>query len=302
MSDLRRIALPTGVSLDVAVAGDPAAPAMIFLHGFPESHRTWRHQLAAFAPNHFVVAPDQRGYARSDKPEGVDAYTPDRIVGDLIALADTLGIDRFTLVGHDWGGAIAWMAALRHPDRVQRLVILNAPHPQVFQRSLYDDPGQRAASQYITRFRDTAIDQGLTGAGLERFFATGFAQLVTRAIAGEDKAAYLDEWSQPGAMTAMLNWYRASPIVVPAPDETRDRPAWLDAPFPPVVQPTLVIWGMGDKALLPVQKDALPPLVPDLTVVEVDAGHFVPWEAPDAVNAAIREWLAARALRRMISA
>ncbi|KAK0340726.1 hypothetical protein LTR94_029315, partial [Friedmanniomyces endolithicus] len=128
-----------------------------------------------------------------------------RIVADLIALADALGIGRFTLVGHDWGGAIAWMAALNHPDRVERLVICNAPHPLVFQRSLFDDPAQRAASQYMTRFRDTALDRGLVGAGLEHFFATGFARFVTRAIAGDDKAAYLGEWANPGAMTAMLN-------------------------------------------------------------------------------------------------
>ncbi|WP_288409729.1 alpha/beta hydrolase [uncultured Sphingomonas sp.] len=294
MTDLRRIALSTGVSLDVAVAGDPAHSAMIFLHGFPESHRTWRHQLPEFARDHYVVAPDQRGYAASDKPPAVEDYAPARIVADLIALADALGIDRFTLVGHDWGGAIAWMAALNHPDRIERLVILNAPHPLVFQRSLFDDPDQRAASQYMTRFRDTSLDRGLVGAGLEHFFANGFARFVTRTIAGEDKAAYLAEWGHRGAMTAMLNWYRASPIIVPAPGETPERPAWLDAPFPPVTQPTLVIWGTQDHALLPVQLEALPDYVPDLTVVKVEAGHFVPWEAPEAVNAALRGWLTAK--------
>ena len=286
-----RIALSTGVELDVALGGDPANPPLIFLHGFPESHRTWRHILPDLARDHFVIAPDQRGYARSSKPADVSDYAPDRIVGDLIALADSLGIVRFTLVGHDWGGAIAWIAALSRPDRVERLIILNAPHPFVFQKSLFDDPAQRAASHYIRTFRDTRIDQGLTGAGLEKFLGSTFAKHVTKAIAGADKAAYLDEWSQPGAMTAMLNWYRASAIVVPAPDETPERPAFLDAPFPPVTQPTLVIWGVGDKALLPVQLEGLDALVPDLTVVRVDAGHFVPWEAPEAVIAAMREWL-----------
>ena len=286
-----RIALSTGVELDVALGGDPANPPLIFLHGFPESHRTWRHILPDLAHDHFVVAPDQRGYARSSKPADVSDYAPDRIVGDLIALADSLGIVRFTLVGHDWGGAIAWIAALSRPDRIERLIILNAPHPFVFQKSLFDDPAQRAASQYIRTFRDTRIDQGLTGAGLEKFLGSTFARHVTQAIAGADKAAYLGEWSQPGAMTAMLNWYRASAIVVPAPDETPERPAFLDAPFPPVTQPTLVIWGVGDKALLPVQLEGLDALVPDLTIVRVDAGHFVPWEAPEAVIAAMREWM-----------
>ena len=295
-SELQRIALPTGVELDVAIAGDPANPPIFLLHGFPESHRTWRHQIPELARDHYVVAPDQRGFARSSKPEGVENYTPDKPVADLLALADHLGIDHFTLVGHDWGGAIAWMAALQHPLRIRRLIIVNAPHPKVFQKSLFEDFEQRKASQYITRFRDTRLDKGLVGAGLERFFASTFAQHVVGGIAGEDKAAYMDEWGQHGAMTAMLNWYRASSIVVPAPDEEVERPVWLDAPFPPVAQPTLVIWGMKDVALLPVQLE-LDGLVPDLTIARIeDGGHFVPWERPDAVTAAMREWLAAHPL------
>ncbi|WP_343520711.1 alpha/beta hydrolase [Sphingomonas sp.] len=290
--ELQRIALPTGVELDVATAGDPAAPAIVLLHGFPESHRTWRHQIPELARSHFVIAPDQRGFARSSKPEGVANYTADKPVADLLALADHFGKDRFVLVGHDWGGAIAWMAALQHPHRVERLIIVNAPHPFVFQKSLFDDMEQRKASQYIRFFRDTSIDQGLTGKALEGFFDNTFVKHVATAIAGEDRAAYLDEWSQPGAMTAMLNWYRASAIVVPGMDETPERPAFLDGPFPPITQPTLVIWGTGDKALLPVQLEGLDALVPNLTVVRVDAGHFVPWESPEAVTAAIRDWLA----------
>ena len=286
---LHRVSLPTGVELDVQVAGHAANPPVILLHGFPESHRTWRHIVPDLARDHFVLAPDQRGYARSSKPEGVDQYTSDKIVADLIALADHFGIDRFTLVGHDWGGAVAWMAALQHPQRVAKLVIVNAPHPLVFQRTLFDDPGQRRASQYITRFRDTSIDQGMVGSGLETFFSSTFAKVLTSAVAGEDKAAYLDEWGNPGAMTAMLNWYRASSIVVPAMDETPERPAWLDAPFPPVTQRTLVIWGMEDKALLPSQLD-LAPYVPDLTIEKVEGGHFVLWEKPEAVIGAMRRW------------
>ena len=187
--------------------------------------------------------------------------------------------------------AIAWMAALTQPQRVERLVIVNAPHPFVFQRSLFDDADQRAASQYITRFRDTGLDKGLVGAGLEKFLGSTFAHHITGTLLGEDKAAYLDEWSQPGAITAMLNWYRASQIVVPAPDEDAVRPEFLSRPFPPVTQPTLVIWGMRDVALLPVQLEGLGELVPDLRIVRVpDAGHFVTWEKPEPVTAAIREF------------
>lgn len=289
MTDLQHVALPTGVELDVQVVGDPAAPPIILLHGFPESHRTWRHVVPDLARDHYVIAPDQRGYARSSKPAGVDQYTPDRLVADLIALADHLRIDAFTLIGHDWGGAVAWMAALQHPARITKLVIVNAPHPLVFQKTIFDDMDQRKASQYIRHFRDTRIDQGLTGAGLERFFASTFAKVLTNAVAGEDKAAYLDEWGQPGAMTAMLNWYRASAIQVPAMDEHPPRPAFLDTPFPATKMPVLVIWGMQDKALLPSQLD-LAEYVPDLTIEKVDGGHFVPWEKPEAVIAAMRRW------------
>ena len=204
--DLQRVDLPTGVTLDVAVAGDPANPAIILLHGFPESHRTWRHQIPELAKDHFVLAPDQRGFARSSKPADVSDYTPDKMVGDLIALADHFGIATFTLVGHDWGGAIAWMAALARPDRIARLIIVNAPHPFVFQRSLFDDLAQREASQYITAFRNPALERHIESIGLPAFFDGSFLRHTDfEKVAGE-KAAYLDEWSQPGAMTAMLNW------------------------------------------------------------------------------------------------
>lgn len=293
--ELQRVALPTGVELDVAVAGHPTNPAIILLHGFPESHRTWRNQIAALAADHFVLAPDQRGFARSSKPEGVANYTPDKPVGDLIALADRFDIERFTLVGHDWGGAIAWMAALNHPDRVARLIIVNAPHPFVFQRSLFDDMAQREASQYIIAFRNPEFEKYLDGIGLSEFFDGSFMRHTNFEQVREEKPVYLDQWSQPGAMTAMLNWYRASALNVPAMDATPERPAFLDAPFPPLRMPTLVIWGMEDKALLPVQIEGLEPLIPDLEIVRLDGvGHFAPWEAPEKVTGAMQKWLAER--------
>lgn len=289
--DLHSIPLPTGVTLAVAVAGDPANPPVILLHGFPESHRTWREIIPDLARDHFVSAPDQRGFAGSSKPEDVANYSADKILGDLIALADHFAIDRFTLVGHDWGGAIAWMAALGRPDRVARLVIVNAPHPLVFQRSLFDDAEQRAASQYITAFRSPGIEAYVESIGIDGFFDKSFAPHVDMTkVSDAERQRYIDDWSGPGALTAMLNWYRASAIVVPAPGDTPERPAFLDAPFPPVTQPTLVIWGLRDTALRPVQLDGLEALVPDLTITKVDAGHFVPWENAPAVIAAMRAW------------
>ncbi len=286
-----RIALATGITLNVATAGEPGAPPLIFLHGFPESHRTWRHQIAEFTFDHFVIAPDQRGFGASDQPHGIESYTPDKPVADLIALADHFGIDRFTLVGHDWGGAIAWMAALNRPDRVERLIIVNAPHPLVFQKSLIDDPAQRAASQYISAFRSPGIETHIANMGVETFFDTTFVKHADPALIADEKPHYVADWSRDGAMTAMLNWYRASAIQVPGMDEEIAMPAFVTAPFPPVQPPTLVIWGTRDVALLPCQLEGLDALVPDLTIERVDAGHFVPWENPEAVNTAMRGWL-----------
>jgi len=288
-----RIALPTGVTLNVQLGGRENGEPMLFLHGFPESHRTWRAVAPALAENYRVIAPDQRGFGASDKPEGVEQYKTDRILEDLLALADTLGIGRFTLVGHDWGGAVAWLAALRHPDRIERLVIVNAPHPLVFQKSLIEDEAQRAASQYITAFRNPGMEAGIAAMGWESFYAKTFGGHADLSLIPlEEKAAYLADWAAPGALTAMLNWYRASEIVVPASGEAAALPAWTLLPFPRLAMPVLVVWALKDKALLPVQLDGLRDLIDDLRLVTIpDAGHFVPWEQPETVASAIRDFM-----------
>ena len=292
--DLTRIDLPTGVALTVQSGGPREAEPIVLLHGFPESHRTWRDVAPDLARDFFVVAPDQRGFAGSDKPEGVEAYRTDRIVEDLLALADILVLKRFTLVGHDWGGAVAWLAALRHPGRIARLVAVNAPHPLIFQKSLIEDEAQRAASQYMNAFRNPAMEAGMAAMGLESFFDKTFGRHadLSRIPAGE-RQVYLDQWSQPGALTAMLNWYRASEIVVPAPGEEAELPAWTRMPFPHVTMPTLVIWGLKDQALLPVQLGSLDSWVDELRIAATaEAGHFIPWEHPEFVVSAIRDFIA----------
>jgi pimeloyl-ACP methyl ester carboxylesterase len=295
MTDLHltRVALPTGVALNVQVGGPEDGEPIILLHGFPESHRTWRGVAPDLAHDFRVVAPDQRGFGASDKPQGVEAYRTDRILEDLIALADALGLGRFTLVGHDWGGAVAWLAALKHPDRLDRLIVVNAPHPLVFQKSLFDDPAQRAASQYISAFRNPMMEKGIEAMGLETFFSKTFASHADISLLSDaERQAYLDDWGAPGAMTAMLNWYRASEIVVPRIGEEAPAPAWTKAPFPKIVVPTLVLWAMRDTALLPVQLGGLHDLVEDLRIVTIpDAGHFVPWEQPATVAEAIRDFM-----------
>jgi pimeloyl-ACP methyl ester carboxylesterase len=295
VTEFRKVALGTGVTLNVALAGDPEKPAVILLHGFPESHRTWRGLAPRLEGEFRLVMPDQRGFAGSDRPQEVDAYKTDKLVDDLFALADALGIERFALVGHDWGGAVAWAAALRGERRLTRLAILNAPHPVIFQKSLIESEDQRKASQYITAFRTPGFERAVEAMGYEAFFEKTFSGHVDLAkIPEAEKHQYLADWSQPGALTAMLNWYRAANLIVPPPGITVPLPDLLLRAFPKVKVPTLVIWGMKDSALLPLQLDGLEELVDDLQIERlVDAGHFVPWESPDEVAAALRPFLGA---------
>jgi pimeloyl-ACP methyl ester carboxylesterase len=303
MTDLPqiRVGLATGIHLDTVDVGPRDAPALIFLHGFPESHRTWRHQIAHLSGRFRCIAPDQRGYRGSSKPQDVDAYTADKLTADIFALADALGVDGFTIVGHDWGGAIAWSIALNGQPgapnpawagRVTRAVIANAPHPWIFQRLLINDMGQRAASQYIRAFRDRANDALIREQGL-----TGLMRAVVKwdkssAMEAEERVALLADWADRDACFGMLNWYRASALHVPSMDDDAEIPAFAAGDFPKLLIPTLVIWALADLALPPSNLDGLDALVPDARIVPVpDCGHFVPWEAPGAVNTALDEFL-----------
>lgn len=291
-----QIALSTGIDLDVFLSdgGEPGRLPLMFLHGFPEgAEHTWRHQLPVFAERgHPVAAPNQRGYGRSGKPQAIDAYRPAQIVADVLALADALNWERFVLIAHDWGGAAAWNTALARPDRIAGLVIANAPHPYVFQKTLIEDEAQRAASQYISEFRDPEMEQRIAAMGMENWFNSLFAsQIRDGHIREEDRQAYLASWSAPGTLTAMLNWYRATPALIPAPGEKVELD-WLDKPFPVIHTPVQVIWGMKDRFLLPVQLSGLNRYVSDLRVMPLaNAGHFSPWEAPAEMADAITEFL-----------
>lgn len=293
MTEFRRIALSSGITLNVALAGSPDAPPVILLHGFPESHRTWRGVAPLLQDRFRLVMPDQRGFAGSDRPQGVEAYRASVVVDDLFALADALGIDGFALVGHDWGGAAAWAAAIKGDPRIERLGIINSPHPMIFQKSLIESAGQRAASQYMNAFRAPGFERAVEVMGYDKFFEKSFGSHVDLALIPEaEKQQYIAEWSQPGALTAMLNWYRASQLVVPPPGATVPIPEWVLGAFRKVRVPTLVVWGMRDPALLPLQLDGLDRLVEDLTIVRLpDAGHFAPWEAPETVADPLRRFL-----------
>ena len=295
MTELREVELSTGITLNVALAGPEDAPPVIFLHGFPESHRTWRKLVPLLSDEFRLVMPDQRGFGDSDRPQDVTAYGTDILLADLFALADALGIDRFALVGHDWGGAIAWAATIRGEPRIERLAIINSPHPLIFQRSLVEDEAQRAASQYIRAFRDPDFEKFVESMGFEAFFDKSFRNHVDPGlIPAEERAIYIGQWSRPGALTAMLNWYRASQIVVPQPGATAEAPEWVLRAFPKMRIPVRIIWGLEDKALLPVQLEGIGEIGDEVDIFPLKGvGHFAPWEAPEQVASALKPFLAA---------
>src|SRR6478752_2958876 len=172
----RQLELSTGIGMNVALAGPEDGPAAIFLHGFPESHRTWRSVAPLLEDQVRLVMPDLRGYGQSDRPQDVADYSIDLLVADIFALADALEIDRFALVGHDWGGAAAWAAALRGDPRVERLGIVNSPHPLIYQKALIEDEGQRRAAQYMRAFRDPGMEARIEAMGYPAFFEKTFAR------------------------------------------------------------------------------------------------------------------------------
>lgn len=291
MTDLehRFVDLANGQRLHAVVAG--AGEPVIFLHGFPEFWLMWREALEHVGRDRMAIAPDQRGFNLSSKPASVRDYRAKLLVEDVIQFADALGLGRFVLVAHDWGGAIAWNVAAWHPARVRRLVILNAPHPVTFLRELRHNPAQAAASAYMTLFRQGKAERILAEDDFRRLGRMTWEQWgANGGPSGEaHRQAYREAWSRPGALTAMLNWYRASPLHPPEPD----------APLPVfdpelfrVRIPTLVIWGERDMALLPGVLDGLEEFVDDLRVERIpDASHWVMHERPGRVLAMIDEFL-----------
>jgi epoxide hydrolase 4 len=282
-----------GVRLHYAKAG--RGPLMLFLHGFPEFWYEWKHQIAEFSRDHTVVAPDMRGYNLSAKPTDLAAYQMPVLVEDVRALASVLlkesGGSKFTLVAHDWGGAIAWVFAAMHPDMLERLVIVNAPHPTVFGKLLREDPDQQKASQYMLMFRSPEAEATLSADGYQRLASLVLADgMRDGTITEADRREYVAAWSQPGALTGGLNYYRAAQIG-PVTAATAAPPS---SAAPPLVirVPTLVVWGERDTALLTSNLNGLDQYVPELTVKRIPEGtHWVVRERAAEVNRVIRAFL-----------
>jgi pimeloyl-ACP methyl ester carboxylesterase len=279
------------VRLHYVDAGD--GPLMLFVHGFPEFWYAWQHQLEEFSRDHHAAALDMRGHNLSGKPADANAYRPKHLVADLRRLIDHLGGRPAIVVAHDWGGAAAWNLAATHPEYIEKLVIINSPHPVTFARELRDNPAQQEASRYMNWLRRPGAAEKLLENDCARLAAM-LSQSTSdpRWLTPELLARYREAWTQPGAMDASLNFYRASPLHPPTPEEPGPAALQLDPAAFTVRVPTLVIWGERDTALLPGLLDGLDALVPQLTLKRIpDGSHWVIHERPGEVNQLIREFI-----------
>jgi pimeloyl-ACP methyl ester carboxylesterase len=280
------------LKLHYAASGPEDGHLLLFLHGYPEFWYAWRHQLADLGDAYHCVAPDLPGYNLSSKPVEVARYRTKRLIQDVAAFAAQFSRKRkFTLVAHDWGGALAWAFAIKHPELLERLIIINAVHPGAFQREIARNPAQGAASQYIHEIRAegsearyAANDYALLWRSLEKTAEAGH-------LTSADRAAFLRAWSQPGALTGMFNWYRAMRMDPPKPGGQAQAELYDDEQLMVRVA-TRVMWGMQDTALLPGCVEGLERWVPNLDVRHVpDGSHWIVYEKPQLVSETIRNWL-----------
>ena len=274
-----------GVRLHVVQAGPVDGPPVILLHGFPEFWYGWSKQIPALAAAGYRVwAPDQRGYNLSDKPKGIGAYTLDQLAADVVGLIDATGHDRVFLVGHDWGAAVTWWTALKYPQRVKKIAVLNVPHPVVMNRTLRTDFAQLRKSWYIFFFQIPWLPEALVRrnnwrAGLQLLKESGRPDTFSDA----DLPHYREAWSKPGAYTAMLNWYRA--LVQRRPDQR--------LPSARITVPTLLIWGAQDVALSRTMAQPSIDLCDNGRLVFIEeATHWVQHDEPVRVNQLLLDFLA----------
>ncbi len=274
-----------GIELHIAEAGPAEGPLVFLLHGFPEFWYGWRNQIPALAENGFrVIAPDQRGYNLSDKPDGVPSYHLDRLAADIVGLADHFKRDSFSVVGHDWGAAVGWWLAGKYAPRVQRLAVLNAPHPAVWVDAMRNNPVQKRKSSYVRFFQLPLLPELLLRLGNYAAMAKGFRDSIrTGAFTDLDLRRYRNAWSQPGALTATINWYRA---ILKTPPSTPDQYR--------ISSPALLIWGMRDAYAGVELAEKSVGLCSNGRLVRLDQStHWVQHDEPDHVANLLIEFLKA---------
>ncbi|NDV89422.1 alpha/beta fold hydrolase [Aurantimonas aggregata] len=266
--------------LHVVQAGPADGKPVMLLHGFPDFWIGWRQQIQALASAGYrVIVPDQRGYNTSDKPKGIREYTLPKLLGDFAGLADALGFERLHLVGHDWGGIVGWAAGAKLPHRLDKLVILNAPHPEALFPHALRSPTQFLRSSYAGFFQFPLFPEIILSAGRSAVLVRALGRTSRRdAFTDEDLAEYQRAWEQHGSLTAMLNWYRA----------LRFRPIMKEQ----ITTPTLVLWGMRDHALEPGLAQRSLSFCDNGHLLTFDkAAHWVHREEVSAVNAALVSFL-----------
>jgi pimeloyl-ACP methyl ester carboxylesterase len=279
-----------GIRLHIVQAGPRSGVPVILLHGFPEFWYGWRKQIPALEDSGFrVIVPDQRGYNLSDKPKEIKNYHIDRLVNDILGLIDALDYEKVNLVGHDWGAVVAWTVAYRHPDRLNRLGILNVPHPAVMHRFLMRDLDQIRRSWYVFFFQLPWLPEiGLRAdhwRGAERALR-GSGKIHT--FTNEDILKYKEAWSRPGAMTAMINWYRALRYEMSFPKEMQ------------IKVPTLMMWGMKDFALTHrMARPSMDYVDQGNLIFFEDATHWVQLDAAEEVNEYLIDFLLDKSSKQM---
>jgi pimeloyl-ACP methyl ester carboxylesterase len=262
-----------GVKIHYAALGDKKNPLIVMIHGFPDFWYTWRDQMAALSSDYYVVAIDQRGYNLSDKPKGVENYDMRLLVGDVIAVIKHLGREKAVIVGHDWGGAVSWTLAMYQPQFVEKLIILNLPHPRGLSRELANNPKQQTNSQYARNFQQPDAHTKVTA-----------EQLVFWVKDPEVKKKYIEAFKRSD-FEAMLNYYKQNYPREPYKEDA--------SPLVKVKMPVLMIHGLDDWALLPgALNNTWEWLESDLTLVTIPkSGHFVQQDASDMVTRNIKMWL-----------
>jgi pimeloyl-ACP methyl ester carboxylesterase len=271
-----------GLELHVIEAGTAGGPLVILLHGFPEFWWAWRHQITPLAEaGYHVVVPDMRGYNKSEAPQDIASYDLDTLAADVIALAEAYGARRFHLVGHDWGAVIGWWTAARYPERLDRVVLMNGPHPDVLMKQALKHPTQALRSSYVAFFQLPWLPEAMLG----RFGFAGLLSAMKRSARADTFEPgslnhYAEAWAHPGSLTAMLNYYRA----------LRKRPRAREPGR--LASPTLILWADHDSFLERHLAEAGLALCDNgrLEIVE-GASHWLHLDQPQRVNARLIRWL-----------
>ena len=266
-----------GISIHIMIIG--VGEPLILLHGFPDFWYGWKNVINELKDDFTLIIPDMRGYNKSDKPEGVENYDIDILVDDIKALCEYLKLEKINIAGHDWGGIVAWVFAEQHPSLLDKLIILNAPHPKIFHETILNDKKQRRASSYVFQFQTEGGEQFLIDNNYQVLELTIFGTIRNKkSFTENDKDLYHEAWAQPNAIISGVNYYKAF--------AKGHRGSGI------ITVPTLILWGMKDIYLLPIQLENLPKYVNNLKIIKSEiASHWIMHDDSALVIKEIREFI-----------